>query len=55
MSALVASVTEHASLADVADDLLPLAGFAVLLPVLGIRAFRTIERRVRDQGALELI
>ncbi len=55
MSALVASVTEHASLADVADDLLPLAGFAVLLPVLGIRAFRAIERRVRDQGALELI
>jgi ABC-2 type transport system permease protein len=55
MSAMAQAVTQQASLADVSDDLLPLAGFAVVFPVLGIRAFRAIERRVRNQGALDLI
>ena len=54
-SAMAKAVTQQASLADVADELLPPAGFAVVFPVLGIRAFHAIERRVRDRGALDLI
>lgn len=54
VQALVDATTTGASLADVAGDLLPLAGFAVGLPVLGILAFRSLERRTRQRGALEL-
>ena len=44
-----------ASLGQLTDDLLPLGGFALVLPVLGVLAFRTVERRVRRLGALELV
>jgi ABC-2 type transport system permease protein len=37
------------------DTLLPLAGFAVALPLLGMFAFRRIERLTRRQGSLELV
>lgn len=55
MQALVDSVVNDASLSELRGDLLPLAGFAVALPLLGVAAFRAIERRVRMQGTLELI
>jgi ABC-2 type transport system permease protein len=55
IQALVDSVTQGASLADVAGDVLPLAGFAVALPLLGIAAFRAVERRTRIRGTLELV
>jgi ABC-2 type transport system permease protein len=54
MQALVDATTKGASLADVASDLLPLAGFAVALPVLGVMAFRQLERLTRRRGSLEL-
>lgn len=55
VAALAASVSENASVSDLADQLLPLAGFAVALPLLGIAAYRAVERRVRRAGTLELI
>ncbi len=55
IAAMVDSVTEGASLSDVSSDLWPLAGFAVVLPLLGIAAFRAVERRTRVRGALELV
>jgi hypothetical protein len=32
----------------------PLAGFAAVLPLLGVAAFRQVERLTRRRGALEL-
>lgn len=55
IQALVDAVTRGASLSDVSGDLWPLAAFAVLLPVLGVLAFRAVERRTRRAGALELV
>lgn len=55
ISALVQSLTAGASIADEADQLVPLAGFALVLPVLGIVAFRRLERRTRANGALEIV
>jgi ABC-2 type transport system permease protein len=55
IQALADSVTAGASIADVADQLVPLAGFAAALPLLGIVAFRAVERRTRRSGALELV
>ncbi len=54
MQALVDATTKGASLADVAPDLVPLAVFAVVLPLLGIVAFRQLERLTRRRGSLEL-
>ncbi|MEP6665538.1 MAG: ABC transporter permease [Nocardioidaceae bacterium] len=55
MQALVDSVVNHAAVSKLKDELLPLAAFAIALPLLGIGAFRAVERPVRMQGALELI
>jgi ABC-2 type transport system permease protein len=55
IQAMVDSVTKGASLSDVSSDLWPLAGFAVVLPMLGIAAFRAVERRTRIRGTLELV
>ena len=49
------SVTQGASLSEVASELWPLAGFAVVLPLLGVAAFRAVERRTRIRGTLELV
>lgn len=54
IQALVDAMTTSASLAEIRDDLLPLAGFAIVLPVLGVLAFSAVERAVRRQGYLEL-
>ena len=55
IQAMVDSVTKGASLSEVSGDLWPLAGFAVVLPLLGIAAFRAVERRTRIRGTLELV
>jgi ABC-2 type transport system permease protein len=54
MQALASATLHHASITDLAPQLLPLAGFAVVLPIIGIQAFSWIERRVRQRGDLEL-
>lgn len=54
IQALVDAMTTNASLAEIQDDLLPLAGFAIVLPMLGVLAFSAVERAVRRQGYLEL-
>ena len=55
IQALVDSLTQGATLADEAGQLVPLLGFAVGLPLIGIVAFRAVERRTRSTGALELV
>jgi ABC-2 type transport system permease protein len=55
ISALADSVTHGATIPDVSGQLLPLTGFAIGLPLLGIVAFRAVERRTRRSGALELV
>ncbi len=55
MQALVDATTKNASLMELRVDLLPLAGFAVVLPVLGALAFRRLDIYARMQGHLEMI
>jgi ABC-2 type transport system permease protein len=43
-----------ASVRELGSQLLPLAGFAVALPALGVLAFRWVERLVRRRGELDL-
>jgi ABC-type multidrug transport system permease subunit len=54
MQALVDAMTRNASLIEMRDDLLPLAGFAVLLPALGGIAFKRLDVYARVQGHLEM-
>jgi ABC-2 type transport system permease protein len=54
MQAMASAALAHASIAQVASQLIPLAGFAVALPCLGMLAFRSVERLVRQRGELEL-
>ncbi|HEU5424662.1 MAG TPA: ABC transporter permease [Nitrolancea sp.] len=54
MEALSAAALHHASLSQVRFDLVPLAGFAVVLPLLGWWSFGRIERLVRRRGELDL-
>jgi ABC-2 type transport system permease protein len=44
----------NASLRDIQSDLIPLAAFAIVMPVLGILAFAWLERLVRVRGELDL-
>ncbi len=43
-----------ASSGDLTGTLLPLLGFAVALPLLGIAMFRLLEHAVRKIGSLEI-
>lgn len=54
IEALVASLTQNAPVADLGSQLLPLLGFAIVLPIIGIRMFRYVERAVRSIGSLEI-
>jgi ABC-2 type transport system permease protein len=54
MQALADATLNHASIADLAPNLIPLALFALVLPGAGILAFRWIERLVRERGELDL-
>jgi len=55
MQALVDAATHNASLMEIRGDLLPLAGFAIVLPMLGALAFRLLDRYARVQGHLEMV
>ena len=54
MQALADAALDHAGIADLAPNLLPLAGFALVLPCAGALAFRLLERLVRERGELDL-
>lgn len=54
MQALADATLYHASIRDLAPQLVPLAGFAVVLPVIGIRTFGWLEGLVRQRGELDL-
>lgn len=54
IQALADTSLHHASIRDVAPDLVPLAGFAVALPMLGVLTFGWMERLVRVRGELDL-
>jgi ABC-2 type transport system permease protein len=54
LQALADAALDHAGVADLAPQLLPLAGFALVLPVAGVLVFRWLERLVRVRGELDL-
>ena len=54
MQALADAALYNASFSDLAPNLLPLAGFALVLPVAGACAFLYLERMVRVRGELDL-
>ena len=54
IEALAAAALDDAGIADLTPQLLPLAGFALALPLVGILAFRWLERLVRVRGELDL-
>ncbi|HUZ02685.1 MAG TPA: ABC transporter permease [Thermomicrobiaceae bacterium] len=54
MEAITGAALHHASLGALAPSLLPLAGFAVALPLLGAASFGALERLVRRRGEIDL-
>lgn len=54
MQAIASASLHHASIASLAPQLLPLAGFAIGLPLGGIWLFGFIEKRIRVKGELDL-
>jgi ABC-2 type transport system permease protein len=54
IQALADATLYHAGIRDLAPQLLPLAGFAVVLPIIGISTFGRLERLVRRRGELDL-
>ncbi|HET8629374.1 MAG TPA: ABC transporter permease [Thermomicrobiales bacterium] len=54
LQALADAALYHATIRDLAGQLLPLAGFALALPVAGVLAFGWVERLVRERGELDL-
>jgi ABC-2 type transport system permease protein len=55
MESLVGSITGGKSIADMQSSLLPLAGFAIVLPVIGYAVFSRLEKISRTNGALEFM
>jgi len=54
IQALAGATLYHKGIGELAPQLLPLAGFALILPVAGALAFRLLERVVRERGELDL-
>lgn len=54
MEAISSAALHHASLPSLAPSLLPLAGFALALPLAGAAAFGALERLVRRRGEVDL-
>lgn len=54
LQALAGALLDHAGIIDLAPHLLPLAGFALALPVAGALAFRWLDRLVRERGELDV-
>lgn len=54
VQAMASASLYHAGITQLGAQLLPLAGFAVALPFIGISAFRWIERNVRERGEIDV-
>lgn len=54
IQALADASLNHASLRDVAPNLVPLAAFAVAMPLLGVLTFSWLERLIRVRGELDV-
>ena len=54
MEAISRATLARASVTDLVDQLVPLAGLAIVLPAAGVLAFAHIERVVRRRGELDL-
>jgi ABC-2 type transport system permease protein len=54
MQALADATLYHKGIPDLVPQLLPLAGFAPVLPFAGACAFRLLDRLIRERGELEL-
>ena len=54
MDAITAAAIHQASLTDVWDSLLPLMGFAIVSPILGLLAFNRIDALVRRRGEIDI-
>lgn len=54
MQSLADAALHRATVTALAPQLLPLAGFAIALPIAGLFAFRWVERAVRVRGELDL-
>ncbi|MEZ4572253.1 MAG: ABC transporter permease [Thermomicrobiales bacterium] len=54
MDAITAIVLDHASLADVQESLYPLAGFAIVSPIIGLIAFNYLDTLVRSRGEVDI-
>ena len=54
MEAITAAAIEHATLAEVQSSLIPLAGFAVVSPIIGVLAFSSLDTLVRRRGEVDL-
>ena len=54
MEAISAIAVDHASLSDVQSSLLPLAGFAVVSPFVGLIAFNQLDALVRRRGEVDI-
>jgi ABC-2 type transport system permease protein len=54
LQAIADSALYNAGFREIAPDLIPLAAFAVLLPVTGALVFTWMERRIRVSGELDL-
>jgi hypothetical protein len=51
---LADATLHHAGIRALLPQLVPLAGFAIVLPIVGVLSFRLLERPVRVRGELDL-
>lgn len=54
IQAIAGAALKHHTIAQLAPQLIPLAVFAAILPVIGVLAFSWVERGVRVRGELDL-
>lgn len=54
MEAISAATIDHAPLGSLASSVLPLVGFAIVSPVIGILAFNYLDHLVRSRGEVDL-
>lgn len=53
--AIARATTQGASIVALRADLLPLLGFAIVLPLLGVAMFSRLEHRARQTGEIDLL
>jgi ABC-2 type transport system permease protein len=54
IQAMASSSLHHAGITQLSSELVPLAGFAVATPALGLLTFAWLERKVRQRGEIDL-